>query len=132
MLGIETLSRLINKVVEGAFMYGFRFKSRRGQEVCVSHRLFADNTLIFCKDNEEEMNYLSWTLMWFEAAFVLRINMEKSSIILVGRVENVESMAREVGCKVGDVSTPFRSNPIGGSEPNSEALAEFIYQTYFI
>ena len=30
------------------------------------------------------------------------------------------------------VSTPFRSDPIGGSEPDSEALAEFIYQTYFI
>ena len=30
------------------------------------------------------------------------------------------------------VSTPFRSDPIGGSEPDSEALAEFIYQTNFI
>ena len=30
------------------------------------------------------------------------------------------------------VSTPFQSDPIGGSKLNLEALAEFIYQTYFI
>ena len=30
------------------------------------------------------------------------------------------------------VRTPFRSEPIGASEQDSEVLAEFIYQTYFI
>ena len=97
VLGMETLSRLVDRAVEGGVLSSFRFKSRRGREVCVSHLLFADDTLIFCKDNEEQMAYLRWTLMWFEAASGLKINMEKSSIIPVGRVENVESLAREVG-----------------------------------
>ena len=83
---METLSRVIDRVVEGGFLSDFKFKSRRGQEVRVSHLLFAGDTLIFCKDNEEEMAYLSWTLMWFEATSGLRINMEKSSIIPMGRV----------------------------------------------
>ena len=30
----------------------------------------------------------------------------------------------------GEVSTLIRSNSIGGSKPDSKALAEFIYQTY--
>ena len=53
------------------------------------------------------MTYLSWIFMWFEVASGLRINMEKSSIIPVGRVENVESLAREGGCKVGELLRPI-------------------------
>ena len=59
MLGIEALSRHIDRAVEGGFLFGFRLKSRRGQEVCVSHLLFADDTLIFCTDTGEEMACLS-------------------------------------------------------------------------
>ena len=60
VLGMETLSRLGDRAVERGFLFGFRFKSKRGQEVYVSHLLFVDDTLIFCKDNEEEMAYLGW------------------------------------------------------------------------
>ena len=53
--------------------------------------------------------------MWFEAAFGLKINMEKSSIILVGIVENIESLAREVGCKVGELPTTYLGLPLGAN-----------------
>ena len=115
VLGMDTLSRFINRVVEGGFMFDYRFKSRREREVCVSHLLFTNNTLIFCKDNKVEMTYLSWTLMWFEATSGLRINMEKSSIILMGRVENVESLAREVGCKVGELPMTYLGLLLGAN-----------------
>ena len=109
---METLSKLIDRAIEGGFLFGFRFKSRRGQEVCVSHLLFVDDILIFYKDNEEEMTYLSWMLTRFEASFGLKINMEKSSIILV---ENVESLARQVGCKVGELPTTYLGLPLGAN-----------------
>ena len=67
VLGMETFSRLINRAVEGGFLFGYIFKSSRGEVVHVSHLLFADDTLIFCKDSREEMTYLSWTMMWLEA-----------------------------------------------------------------
>ena len=41
VLGMETLSKLTNRAIEGGFLSGFRFKSRRGLEVCVSHLCFA-------------------------------------------------------------------------------------------
>ena len=49
--------------------------------------------------------YLGWTLLWFEAISGLRINLNKSEIIPVGRVDNVEELAAELGCGIGPL--PF-------------------------
>ena len=35
------------------------------------------------------MTYLSWLLMWFETISGLRINLDKSEILPMGRVENI-------------------------------------------
>ena len=43
------------------------------------------------------MVHLSWLLMWFEAISGLRINLDKSEILPVGRVENLENLALEAG-----------------------------------
>ena len=39
--------------------------------------------------------------MWFEAISGLRINLDKNELIAVGRVENLDDLALEFGCKVG-------------------------------
>ena len=54
----------------------------------ISHLLFVDDTLIFCKDFVDQLSFLGWTLTWFEALSGLRINLVKSVIILVGNVES--------------------------------------------
>ena len=45
--------------------------------------------------------------MWFEAISGLRINLEKSELILVGCVENVEDLAAKLGCKVGSLPSSY-------------------------
>ena len=54
--------------------------------VQVSHLLFVDDTLVFCGPSKNRLMYLSWILMWFEAILGLRINLDKSELILVGGV----------------------------------------------
>ena len=56
----------------------------------IAHFLFADDTMIFYKDSEEQMVFLSWTLLCFEALSRLRVNLEKSVILPVGDVENID------------------------------------------
>lgn len=34
--------------------------------------------------SQDQMTYLSWLLIWFEAMLGLRINLDKSEILLVG------------------------------------------------
>ena len=63
-------------------------KGRFGEGVQVSHLLFADDTLVFYKASQDQITYLCWLLMWFEAISRLRINLEKRELIPVERVEN--------------------------------------------
>ena len=51
--------------------------------------------------------------MWFEPLSRLKIILEKSELITVGRVENSDMLADELGCKLGSpLSTYFRI-PLG-------------------
>ena len=59
------------------------------------------------------MAYLSWLLMWFETISGLRIDLVKSEIFSVGKVENLEALALEFGCKVGRLPTSYLGFPLG-------------------
>ena len=112
VIGMEALSRLIFRAVRGGNLSGCKIKGRSGDGVLVSHLLFADDTLDFCEASQDQMVYLSWLLMWFEAISGLRINLDKSEILPVGRVENLEVLALEFGCKVGRLPTSYLGLPL--------------------
>ncbi|RVX15999.1 hypothetical protein CK203_005829 [Vitis vinifera] len=65
-----------------------------GKEMEVSCLMFANDTLVFYEPSLNQLTYLSW---WFEAMSRLRVNLEKSELILVRRVENLEELAQEFG-----------------------------------
>ena len=52
VLDMEALSFLIDKVVVGGYLSGYKFKGGDGREGLMSHLLFADDTLIFYKDSK--------------------------------------------------------------------------------
>ena len=45
----------------------------------------------------------------------LRINLDKSEILPVGRVENLETLALEAGCKVGRLPSSYLGIPLGAN-----------------
>ena len=51
--------------------------------------------------------------MWFEAFSGLKINLNKSEIIPLGRVDNMEELAVELGCGVGSLPTKYLGLPLG-------------------
>ena len=75
--------------------------------------LFADDTLVFCQASQDNLTYLSWLLMWFEAMSGLRINLEKSELIPVGRVENIDDLALDFGCRVCSFPSTYLGLPLG-------------------
>ena len=53
--------------------------------------------------------------MWFEAILGLKINLDKSELIPVGRVSNVMELAIVFGCKVGALPTTYLGLPLGAA-----------------
>ena len=50
--------------------------------------------------------------MWFKAMLGLKVNLDKSEIIVVGRVENVEEVTLEFGCKVSKLPSSYLDLPL--------------------
>ncbi|RVX01666.1 hypothetical protein CK203_024418 [Vitis vinifera] len=61
-----------------------------------------DDTLILCDASKEDLEYMSWIFTWFEAISGLKINLEKSELILVEDVSNLEELAEILGCELHD------------------------------
>ncbi|WKA05206.1 hypothetical protein VitviT2T_023185 [Vitis vinifera] len=114
VITMEVLSCLLRRVISGGFLSRWRVRGRGGEGILISHLLFADDTLVFCEESHDQLTYLSWLLMWFEACSGLRVNLEKSELIPVGRVHDIEDLTLELGCKVGGLplGAPFKSEVV--------------------
>ena len=52
---MEVLSRMMKKTEEGGFIQGFHVGSINSTGICVSHLLFADDTILFCDASREQI-----------------------------------------------------------------------------
>ena len=51
--------------------------------------------------------------MWFESILGLKINLEKSELVLVIDVSNMEDLALVLGCRVGKLPSTYLELPLG-------------------
>jgi len=79
----------------------------------ISHLLFADDTLVFCKPDESNLGYLRCILLLFEAMSELRVNLFKSALIPVGNMPNVHVLAPFFGCGVDHLPSSYLDLPLG-------------------
>ena len=67
VIRMETLSCQLNRATDGNYLFGTKIADGRGEQLVISHFLYADDTLLFCKADNDELKFISWILMWFEA-----------------------------------------------------------------
>lgn len=51
--------------------------------------------------------------MWFGPILGLRTNLDKSELLLMGRVENFDVLVKELGCKVRALPFSYLGLPLG-------------------
>ncbi|RVW89042.1 hypothetical protein CK203_029384 [Vitis vinifera] len=61
----------------------------------------------------QQLQYLSWTFMWFEVISRLKVNLSKSEAIPVGKGVPMETLAPVLGCKIGSLPTSYLGLPLG-------------------
>ncbi|RVW15175.1 LINE-1 reverse transcriptase-like [Vitis vinifera] len=113
VMGMEILDVLIRRAVEGGYLSGCNIRGGSRTSLHISHLFFADDTIVFCEASKDQVSHLSWILFWFEAVSGLRMNLAKSEIIPVGKVEEILELAAELGCRVGSLPSQYLGLPLG-------------------
>jgi hypothetical protein len=111
---MEALSWLMDRAVEGGFFFsGFLVGNQLGNEVMVTHLLFADDMLLFCEVDPYKIEQLGCVLTWFEAFSGLKINLGKFEMVPVGAVPNLEELAAILGCNRASLPMKYLGLPLG-------------------
>jgi hypothetical protein len=112
---MEALSRMLYESMCQGLLSGFSVGIRGNEALVVNHLLFVDDTLIFCGAHAEHVRNLRCTFLCFEAVSGLRINLDKSELVPIGEVEDVESLAHILGCRIGSLPMTYLGMPLGAS-----------------
>ena len=83
--------------------------------VCVSHLLFADDTILFCDADEEQILHVRMLLLCFQAVTGLKVNALKSEIVPMREVPNIHILAEILGCRIGSLPMTHLGMPLGAS-----------------
>ena len=106
----EVLSRMAVEAENQNLIRGFRVT---GMTPPISHLQFADDTLIFCEANEDQIKNVKAILICFETVSGLKINFFKSKLIGIKVEESLIShLARILGCKVGSFPATYLGLPL--------------------
>ena len=59
VLGMEAFPILVDKVAAKGFISGYKIANINGEEVHITHLLFANDMLVFCEDTKDQVANLS-------------------------------------------------------------------------
>ena len=105
---------MILRRVEGAgLIRGFKVEGRRGGGESVSHLLFANDTILFCDADVEQILHIQLLLLSFQAVTGLKVNVHKSEMVPIGEVDDVHALAEILGCSVGTLPMSYLGMPLG-------------------
>ena len=110
---MEVFSKMMKRVEGAGLLRGFRADGRWGGGVCVSHLLFADDMILFCNADEEQILRIRMLLLCFQAVTGLKVNALKSEMVSIREVPNVHVLAKILGCRIGSLPMTYLDMPFG-------------------
>ncbi|KAF3645754.1 putative COP9 signalosome complex subunit 4-like [Capsicum annuum] len=111
----ERLKKVIHSLMakERAWIRGFQVGTRATNNLEITHLQYADDTLVFCEAEKDQMLFLRVIFIIFEVVFGLHINWGKSFIYPINEVVEVDNLAAILGGRVGELPTIYLGMPLG-------------------
>ncbi len=94
-------------------MRGFEVQGRGNIPLMISNLLFANDSLIFCDTDLDQIGYLKCTLLYFEAISGLKVNVGKSEMVPIGVVTNIHELAAMLDCRISALPMNYLGLPLG-------------------
>jgi hypothetical protein len=113
ILIMEALSRMMVRAIHERVLSGFLVGTDGDNPLVVSHLLFADDTLVFCNADVVQLESLRRVFTWFEVVSGLEVNLQKSKMVSVGDVHNLEDLVAVLGCKSAALPMIYLGLPLG-------------------
>ena len=118
---MEVFSRMLRRVEGAGLIRGFNLEGRRDGGERVSHLLFADDTILFCDADVEQILHIRLLLLSFQVVTGLKVNVHKSEMVPIGEVVDVHALAEILGRRVGTLPMSYLGMPLGASH-NSPSI----------
>ena len=115
LLIMEVLSRMLRKSIERGFIKGFQVGRAVNSIICVSHLLYADDTILFCDAHPEQLLYIRMILTCFEAVTSLKVNMTKSEMVPIEEVNGLSALVDLLYYHIGSLPLQYLGMPLGAS-----------------
>jgi len=87
--------------------------SSSNEVINISHLLFANDTLVFCGASPDHLLYLRMLLLSFEAVSGLKINLDKSVLVPMSLMDNMDDLVGILGCGVSSLPLKYLGLPSG-------------------
>ncbi|WMV44670.1 hypothetical protein MTR67_038055 [Solanum verrucosum] len=113
ILAMEGLSDMLKSAQVNNRIRGFTVNEGNSLGVSISHLQYADDTLVFCEAEKEQLKHLRVIFILFEAVSRLHINWEKSFIYPVNEVPEISTLTNILGGKIGELPTTYLGMPLG-------------------
>ena len=81
--------------------------------ICISHLLFADDTILFCDASRKQILSIRLVLTCFQTFTGLKVNVGKSEIVPIEEVSNIQTLANIFQCRVGSLPMIYLGMPLG-------------------
>ncbi|KAL9674589.1 hypothetical protein QQ045_030861 [Rhodiola kirilowii] len=113
LLAAEGLSRMLNNTVRSGMISGAEWVQNGGK---LTHLQFADDTILFCKADIQEVRKIRIILNSFAVCSGLEVNLSKSRCLGVGlEEEEVQNFADLLGCPAGSFPMNYLGMQVGGN-----------------
>jgi len=110
MIVIDALSRMLSRTMVGVYLAGFQVDIRNSAPLEIS-QLFANDTLIMCDADHDQIHNLGYILLCFEASSGLKVNLEKSKLLALHQEELVDLLS----CSISSLLMKYLGIPLGAT-----------------